>query len=217
MEKLKMQCRYDTFNDLNARLGHTICRYDDKPVLVVIETEMSGEPRIDLYDPLVSSLVKQIKFDDPLFDISSPELGYVNHESKNGYPSKVYYAIRSTQKKWKQGIHSGLVAWKNIDGVIANIYSSDPCRTPGFIKALNGEYPSLKEGLTFLYDEDVKEIAISQEVAMEIKESGVILIYLRTKNVGFITPGKKKVILRNNEVRWIVEKELAKVGMEISE
>lgn len=212
MEKLKMPCRYDTYKDLHDRLHNTICRYNDEPVLVIIDQKSNGHAKILLYDPPNGNTVKEgINFDDPLFDISSPELGYVN-EMKNGKQT-VYYFIRTTAKKYKQGLMSNAMMFKGIDGKQAQLYASDACRTVGFCNMLRQKYPSVSDVIHDLRSEKIKEAAVSQDIALQYTDSGVILVYLRMKNIGFITPGREKVILKNNEVRWIAQKALIRVGM----
>ena len=102
-----MSCKYVTLKDLTDRLDSTVCRYGGK--LVYVRVKPTGpEVNLHLYDwPNVNSVIKTIKPDDPLFDISLLDLGYFNYVS-NG-ENFALYPYRLSSKKYKQGTYTGYV------------------------------------------------------------------------------------------------------------
>lgn len=192
---------YTTSSDLQSRLDRTICRYDGKPVYV----RASGNELI-LYEVVnYSKCIKEIQPSDPKFDISIMEVGYFNHSSKG-----VAYALKLPTKQWKAALYS--VSVQGIDGQKVSVGGS-PQHDQGFYDALVGSFPPVQQSLEKVVTGEVKEVAISQQVAFGSTPVGVVFVYYKTKSVGWIAPGDKKVNIVNHDYTWVIERLLHRSGL----
>lgn len=202
--KKKMNCRYVSNHDLCQYLSGTIVRYKGLPYMFEVDEDNYAH----LYDMVTGEpKVEKIRPDDADLDISSPDLGYMNVETG------VQYVYRNTARYYKQGICNYNIKFSGIDG--KNNY-------PGSINSkwlkacLLGDYPSLDVALKIITDPDDKrnEIAISRDVALQYRDSGIILIYLKAKEVASFSVNTKKVSLPTSELTWILERYLNQSGLE---
>lgn len=215
----RMPCLYDTENDLVARIGNTIVRYDGKPVLVIVESKTS----LYLKHPVShDTLYSYIKPSDPLLDISCPELGYMNLAIPGKEPrNDVVYVERLPRRQFHQGLLNGQLSYSSLSG--------EPHRVPGypyglylesdgFYGMLIDKYPSLDEAFDILEAEEVKtpggktisvkQLALSKDVALEKTKSGVYQVYFKCDQIGWCTNEKRVVNVRSHEEGWIVSKYL---------
>src|ERR1700754_558210 len=109
----RMPCRYDTEKDLVARLGNSIVRYDGKPVRVLVE----GKSSLRLCNPVTGEEINTVKPNDPLLDISCPELGYANLPMGVKKPhNKVVYIERIPYRQFHQGLLTNQLMFSDIGG-----------------------------------------------------------------------------------------------------
>lgn len=224
-------CLYDSHKDLSSRLDSTICRYDNVPYFVRI----ADYNQIWLYDiihPNSQQPLLKINPKDRLFDISSPELGYLNADPKKAikqsYPlldketsgSLVVRIVRLPVRQWKQGINPDCVTFSNISGSsdIKGMYLSyqSVIYSQGMKDLILGSYPTPSDALDILMSNsrsDFRTVAISREVAFELTESGIIQVYIRTKNIGYILPGNEKVNIKPGPHSWVVQRILSSLGL----
>ncbi len=198
---------YKTENDLSQRLNKSICRYDGKPVWVLYD----GAQQLMLYDIATKMKITAISYDDPKLDISIMETGYMNYEGKGGYPPGVRYIAKHPLKQWKAGL-SGHTT-QGIDGEKAHMYEGWHCQV--FVDMLNGVYPSVDGALEDIASGAMKEVATSQEVAFGRTDVGVVFVYYRTKSVGWIAPGTKKVNIVDHAYTWVVQRLLSRAGLTV--
>ncbi len=233
-------CLYDTYKDLQARLQGTICRYENEPVYV----HVTSDKVIELYDTtkigkgVMSSMteelkpLRKIKPNDPAFDISSPEIGYVNvdFEVEKSLPQCVRYLSpedtgcqvvhieRSPSRQWKQGLSSETVTFRGVSGnelvrlrVPVNVIFT--CH--GVRDAIRGTYPPLPAAvakINRLRDSVAhKEIAVSKDVALKKTDSDIIQVYIKTKNIGFILPDERVIHVKKGENSWVTKRVLEKL------
>ena len=204
---MKMPCRYTTGRDLADRLDGTICMYKDEPVLVGFHSEDS----LILYHPVTNIKLTTIHPADEHFDISSQELGYIN--LKDGDTNLVMYITRPPHKRWRQGLTYGSLTYQDIKG--KNIYPhhvpmEHVIRSQGFYDMLVDNYPSIKEAL-----ENYEVCAISKSVALEKTPSGVVQVYFKNQNVGYLLPGTNRVCVPSSDMGWIVSKFLQQFSWEV--
>lgn len=192
---------YTTASDLQSRLDRTICRYEGTPVYVRANGNMLALYEVVQYN----KLVKEIVADDPKFDISIMEIGYFNHSGKG-----VAYATKLPTKQWKAALYS--VSISDIGGQKMSI-GSTPQHDQGFYDALVNSFPSTQESLEKVTSGEVKEVAISQSVAFGTTPVGVVFVYYKTKSVGWIAPGEKKVNIVNHDYTWVIERLLHRSGL----
>ncbi len=191
-----MKCMYTSHKDLQDRLDGTICRFNDTPVYVSLDGT-----NLKLWDVATRSvLIKTITPDDPRFDISMLDLGYFNYTLRG--PEKknvVLFMRRDPTKKYKQGTCVNYLRSHTIDGKIDNNWGSSAVLSQGFVDSLTGVFPSLDEV------KEGEQYAISQNVAVERDNLGLLNIYYRTEKVACRTPDDKTHMIKG-EYTWIVER-----------
>lgn len=203
----KMKCLYDTERDLIDRLHGTYCRYKDKVYVVSVESKT----QLGLSDPISGVRIFQIKPNDPDFDISSPEIGYVNHV----YQDRVYAAFleRLPQKRYRQGLYAECCSVKLIDGGAPPFNANQVFRTKGLIDAIEGRYPPFKMALAFLRSGEQKEVALSRQFALKRFDSGIVFLMCEKKDVGYIQPHGRGVEYVETNESWVLDKLLKKAGI----
>lgn len=232
-------CKYELERDIQSRLHQTICRYSGRPVYVAVEPNST----LALYDPwmLKSSYggaskadPMRVKAQDPLFDMSSPELGYViyNYEKEHpqvlkapsrrnasGYSGDyVFYTMRTPVKQWRQGLSGDGMA---ISGLGQNGASS--WLSPGnilisfaLVDALTNNYPTLDSVLSKFDAMNEAEGAISKDIALAKTPSGIVQVYLKQVNVGFMLPDSDVVRMKNTKTSWVAEAFFDKAGVKVA-
>lgn len=203
----EVPCPYTTYKDLYDRLSGTICRYKGQPCY--IETT---EEYLALFSVDRRRLLFQISYDEVSeMDVSSVELGYVNHKNSSG-TNKVYYVKRSVKRQFKQGVSQSNVFYEGIDG--AKVGGLELLHTDSFEKSLMGVFPTFDEALSLIGRDG--EVAISQEVALKALPIGLVLLYIRGKNFGWIAPNTRSINLEDSKLRWVAERQLAKYSLSIN-
>lgn len=204
---LKMPCRYTTGKDLSDRLDGTICMYKGQPVLV----SYYSETELILHHPVTNMKLHVIHPADEDFDISSQELGYINLD--DGGKNLVLYINRLHHKRWKQGLTYGSLSYQDIrDKVVYPNHTpiEHVIRSQGFYDMLTDNYPTIQQAL-----EEYEVCAISKSVALEKTPSGVIQVFFKNQNVGYLLPGTNRVCVPSNDMGWIVSKFLQQFSWEV--
>lgn len=199
----RMTCQYTLAKDLSDRLDGTVCRYDGRVVRVY-----NSFPTVTLYE-WDSRKIKEIEPSDPLFDISAIETGYFNYECPEY--SFVGYASRSPIKKYKAALFANYVEYRTIGGGQVIEYMKEGFYSQGMLDSLEGRFPSYIEAMELLKQRN--EVAISQDVAFRKDEMGATYVYHRTVPVGWIAPGDHKVHVVDNDLRWVVNRILSRMGL----
>lgn len=220
MIKTRMPCLYSSAKDLTDRLHGTVCFYDGEPVTVLTSGMDDNLKLMKLAKP--GELVKTIKPDDPLFDISSPPLGYLNYKRSS---NNVLYMARTIGKRYKQGVNSGCCTLESISGVSSPFNIVHVWGSSGFEEMLTGVYPEIEQAFDILEQKkyvqndgsiiEYNEVAISRSVALKREESGITLVYMRMKNVGYILPEESTIFVPNSEIGWIITRELKGFGFKV--
>lgn len=198
----KMPCKYETFKDLSDRLDGSIVLYRDFPYFVSVKMADDGVKGRILLSRLDSFKTKdgkviEVKVDDPDLDISATDLGYVNYVDRQGN-HQVLYTYRTTAKHFKQALYPSYIATKNIEGV--DYGASNLWMTRGAFDLLIDYYPTLSEALSLL---DTRyKVAISRDVALHKRKSGIILIYLRCKEVAWVDPINNNLVF-SEKATWV--------------
>ncbi len=228
-----MPCKYNTEKDLYDRLNGTLCRYKGKIVVVLVEGL-----QVSIRDPLNNKFLKYILPNDPDFDLSSPEMGYMNlilPEGKNP-KLRVFYAERTPRRQYRQGLCANNIGFGTLDGsAIREVMAQVPgfpesswIGYPGFIQMLEDDYPTLDEafyildvGYTTAKMSDPKTLefvdtkvevtvmAISKDTAIQKTDSGVYQVWYKCDNVGWMAPGTRTVNVKSSDIGWIVSKYLS--------
>ncbi len=207
----EIPCPYTTYKDVENRLHGTVCRYKNKPYYVSVSEECVVLHTVDRkrkVHVLDYSNLSEI-------DVSSIEVGYINYVSGQGIPeaekpNKVYYMKRTVKRQWKQGLSQGNVIYEDLSG---NKVPTDLLFSKFFEDSVNGVFPSFNEAIKTIGRDG--EMAISQEVALKSLPVGVILLYLRGKNLGWIAPNSRSINLEDSSLAWVAKRQLSSYGLEI--
>jgi hypothetical protein len=219
----KMSCLYESFEDLQNRLSGSVCRYDGEAVYVNVESAS----KITLYSLDQSTILFTIKPKDPKFDISSPELGYMNYDTparfslSKRYPPEAIYVRRVPYRRYKQGISADCVRTFDVSGHPRG-YNYFMLSDGMKVLIENRGYPSYATALRTLvnqegpYENKIKSIAVSQELALSMEESGLVLVYFRTQNIGYIEPNSIRVNLTQDPFSFIYPEVMRKYSIPFS-
>lgn len=201
-----MYCKYPA-GDLNARLGGTICRYTGKPYLV----QVTDGGSVWLCDMVTGVQESKINPKDPEFDISTPELGYVNY---NNY---CLYASRYPGRRYKQGIDSRNTLQTPLpnsrEGV--RMGRNGNVNTEEFRQMLLNKYPDGREVLSRLRKGHYSSRAISRSVAFSIDPIGLVSVYYKNTLVGHIYPNKDIISVPTSDMAWIVSCHIDGFGFKV--
>jgi len=196
----KMSCKYTLHSDLDTRLNNTICRLDGMPVYV----KVSSPTDITLYEvENRNAKVATISPNDPRFDISHMDLGYMNWDMTKfegqGAPNRVVYLQRSPSKKYKQGTCGNHTTACDLTGKPSHYSASDVLYTKGFVDSILGNFPKLS-------DLKVGQLALSQDVAAETDELGLVKLYYRGTAVAYKLPNDSKLHTLRNDMSWVIDR-----------
>lgn len=205
-----MQCNIASL-DLPARLNGTVCMYDNVPYFV--GTEDSHRPIwIYLYDLMTKSLVHKIKPNDPLFDIATPPLGYLQIKK-----NRAVWSERIPHRQFRQGITLGVLHFEFFnESFRMNIHSEY------FKNTMMKVYPTLPEVLkTAFKDPDLGEYSLSNDCALVKSVAGIVKIYFKHEEVAFSSVPKLKkkrpmIHVPSSTKSWITEKYLSKFDWDIA-
>lgn len=200
----RVACRYNTAKDLHDRLHSTFVMFQGKPIYVD-EIQKNPVKIIGVYENGDS---EKIVPDHPDLDISGFELGYINTTHQGN--RLVVYASRGTAKHYKQGTCREHLSIEGIDG---NPPGWGINWTGGpFWDLLNNRYPTLNTAKELL-SQSRTQVAISKSVALKRIDVDVIMIYLRKKEVAWMTPDYSMTYVPDSNISWVVKKELAAHGL----
>jgi hypothetical protein len=198
-------CLYDTERDLIDRLHETCVRRKGDPT--PYKFHYINNKKCNLYD-LQTGDETTVPLDE--VDISSIELGYMNYKLPGGKPAVVYLS-RDVRKQYRQGLCSNnVLTFPREFSQNYHFFSQK-----GFIDMCRGEYPSYEEAIAELKKDIEGERAISIDVKIKREYSGVVMVYYRLKNVGWMAPESKKVNLMNVPLDWAVRRALQRHGIEL--
>lgn len=195
----RMPCRYILEKDLIDRLNGCTFLLDGIPVVV----EWAGDENLTVFDITMGQVITKIRADDPRLDISSLELGYMNS------PQRVYYIFRDPIKKYQQGVSPNNTRVSSIDGTPLDMhvfFGFDSrrysfVRSKEFADSIMGNFPTIEN---FFQSEHIKEAAISQEIALQRSELGLIFVYHRCVKIGYIEGGS--IVIPNRKTSWVTQK-----------
>ncbi len=221
----KMPCLYETVQDLTDRLHGTICRYKGRAGYVSVQSKNE----IWLMDICEQSTVlSRFKPNDPDFDISSAEIGYMNfelnpstmkyHRKEDNTPC-VIWIDRLPQRRYRQGLYSECLEMSAIDGKSArqNMHGV-AMSSRGMIDMIEGAYPPFRTALGVIRNRkfELSEVALSKDVAMQATDSGMVLVYIRCNNIGWIAPCEQAVTIKPDAPEgWLIRKMLNAVNVPI--
>ncbi len=206
-----MRCKYPT-RDLSQRLDSTVCMYNNIPVYV----RYTGESDIlDLFDLDQSNNkpVNRIRASDPLFDISTPPLGFIQ-----ATPDSVCFLMRRPLRVYKQGLSNENVSFNSIGGS-KNKLEQRSIRSKAVKDMILNRYKNLDAALNELTNATRDcSIAISRDVCLEfVHKNRIIHVYYRgvDEPVGWMILGTRTVIVPSNDFGWVISKYISGLTWEV--
>lgn len=198
-----MHCKYLP-QDYEARMNGGVAFYDGKPVLL---SAVGGVVEICSFPN--GDLIKRIVPDDPLLDLASPSLGYVN------MTNRTYYVYRKPERKYKQTLTYGALAYFDPLEEKLALRIQDVFYTENFKSMLEGKYPKFEaaNAIVAKAENNVKSRAISRDVALAVDSFGIVRVFYKMDEVGHIDG--KSVIIPHSDLAWVVSKYLTGYGWEV--
>ncbi len=207
-----MRCKYPE-RDLSQRLDNSVCMYGGNPVYVRVSPEGGGI--LDLYDldQNIPGILSRIKYNDPLFDISTPPLGFIQARQE-----MAMFVMRRPVRVYKQGLSNENILILGV-GFGANFPERISVRSLPVKRMIANNYPTLIEALKTLEEsKDNKSIAISRDICLEyVHKNRIIHVYYRDPKepVGWMIVGTRTVIIPSSENGWVVSKYLSGLTWEV--
>lgn len=160
---------YESANDVQLRLRHSVVRFGGQPVVVeeVGGKEMVGITNILTGERLTANVSK--------LDLTPVPLGYMLHGKS------LYYVMRKPTRKYKQGLCGENVMFKLVSG--DEVPVSYCGKSIG--KTIAGDYPSIEEAFNLVRKGKAKAIPFSREWAVAEREDELCILY-RGETVGFV-------------------------------
>jgi hypothetical protein len=163
-----------------------------------------------LYDITRNHPIATIPPDDPLFDTASPPLGYMN------YKDDVIHVTRPPVRRARQGIDTRNLSFRVLGGRGCPYHTEHLLFSKNFEEMVLGKYPKLEAALKKLRESWKKDykcglsIAVTRDIALKIKETGIIDVWHKEANIGYILPkNPNTVIVPEREDAWIISRYLA--------
>lgn len=187
--------KYASQNDVYARLNNTVCRYDGEPVYINVDTgEVTGTIVCNFYhaskrDPAFI----QCNTIDPLFDESSPELGYMNHDKQ------VLYLARVPARMNQQGLSIANVVVFRKGGEKQRNVTILELRSDGFRNMIVNDYRPFDKALNKMMDQrKIKGLAFHKHAALQYIDGNSLGVLYRARLVGMFNPRTERVDLLNH-------------------
>ncbi len=142
-------------HDAKMRLENTVVRHNKEPVHI----KEVVQPRASyflLLDYLRTGKHGKISLRDKALDLSPVPLGNMNHEGE------VYYATRTPQRMWKQGLHrDNFLCRSRLHG-----YMGVSLTCKAIVNTINGTYPSIVKGHRMIEEGVMVGVAFSRHFSL---------------------------------------------------
>jgi hypothetical protein len=192
--------------DIRARLGDTVIRYDGRPYYCTVDGE-----QIVLHDLISRQIIHRKTPDDPGLDVSSLDLGYVNLEVPH---RAAVYLERLPSRRYRQGVDFNNLRYTPLVNAGRRFgVESSHMWCQGFVDSHMGVFPSFKKSVSLLTDGKAHSVAMSKQVALK-REDGSFKVYIQTEEVGWIKAGTSTVIIPKTEISWVSVQTLELVSRE---
>jgi len=197
--------------DLAQKINETVCRYNGQPVYVRTSNRRGKLHIYNLHDG--GSEIKEIDHTDPLFDISSIPLGYVQRTNRWSTLDCTRIPIRRV----RQGLCATHMRANSPTGKQPYATGTTLMFSQGFHDMVLGIYRPLEQSLAGLRKaladtiDFSGEAAVNIDTAISINSQGVVNVYYKNELVGWMEPDKNVVHVKSQDKSWIISKYLAHV------
>ncbi len=178
---------YRTVEEVDDRMGGTICMYDDAPVFVIRAIAADRGVKIAYmpmpctpgrYPELTTPGIKTAAVTDELWRAHDFCLGYINR------PIRAFYVSRIPVRRWKQGLNPHNLKPMVLLGEYHHVLSD-----PHFTRMLRGDYPTLRAGAAAVMLQP-GIVAFDRRWAIEYTEHELYWLHYRGKQVASSQDGQ---------------------------
>lgn len=205
--------RYNNAEDASLRLNSSLVRYEGKPYYCKVTSHNTC--KLYTLESLMENTFEDanwaysVNYNDPELCIDAIDIGYVN------YATDTRFVTRPPFRKQKQGSSTeNLVAFP-VGSIEYQPLTGNHFFTNQFIKALNNEYPSLKECVESLKAaKKMTSRAFSRNFCIKkTEEEGLYTLFYDNIEIGQLVNGK--VMIHPESSDSILVYKLGKVGVHI--
>lgn len=171
--------KYETAEEVRARLEHTVVMYDGQPVYISkcqVPEDMAEKDeiaRVFFYElpVLPGGRAKETRkyLSSKKFDLAPPKMGYMNFNVP-GDGNRAIFVQRAPLRQYKQGLCQAVVTYTDPRGrrdehINFNMMIADQ----GFVDMLAGKYPDFKQAGEMLGDKAQDSVAVSRSFAFVVE------------------------------------------------
>lgn len=193
-----MDNRYDSAEDVNMRLNHSVVKYEDKFFYVSCDGM-----NIILTHLVTNTPIHRISANSAKLDVSSPELGYVNLR----VPA---FISRMPVRRQKQGCAVENLSFRQHGRSVVDVVNAATFRSQEFLDMLEGKYPKFAQCLT----SPNKSYAFHRDFLVE-KFKERTDIYFKEKRIATKTPKEQRFALEEDFDNTIMRMKLEAFGVAI--
>lgn len=152
-----MKLKYDNLEDVKTKLQSTYCMYKDKAVVIKAVNQLDGDKYGVMGSYMFNGRSMECMIDDPLFNCSDYNIGYVNLMRVGAW----YYRV--PMKQWRQGLRYDQLRLKYSKRDFCDITFS-----PGkpVCSMLENSYPDFDDSVKMLEGVDANIVAFHKNFAM---------------------------------------------------
>lgn len=200
---------YRSQDDLHQRLDGTICFWEDEPYYVRTHGGRDtvypkvGLYRMDLDTPSYNAY-KKVDHTDSKFVDRSPRLGYMNHNGRAYYVSRVPYRYNNQAVAQRSltstcgGLPMNEMAW----------FSGKP-----MYNCIKGIYPSVTEAFASLDSRAATGVGVSRDWAIKRLDGQTTGLYFKDRLASLWNPRSRTWEHRDSSDSNIVRKLMTKTGL----
>ncbi len=186
-----MKLGYDNYEDVKGKLHGTYCLYKGRAVLIKAIIQESDVKYIAHGSTLFNGRVVAFDINDPDFNCSNYNIGYVNNTKTGAW----FYRV--PLKQYHQGLRSTQVRMKYSDIQFSNtIFNANR----GVCAMLENSYPSIKSAAESLQIGDAAIVAFHKNFAMTYDQIHKdFLLEYKGGRVGFTKDLKNMQLMEERE------------------
>jgi len=185
--------KYETAEEIRARLEGSVVMYDGSPVYIAkVDDAIDDIARVWISDlPYVGGAKTTRKFlSSKKFDLAPFKMGYFNYEGR------AIFASRAPIRQYKQGLTSGTLTLQNTQGKGGEVGVSfaRAIANQGFVDMIHNKYPDFKTAGDLLGDKNTSSVAVSRTFAFVIdNDIDALLLMHKFVRCGICLKGDKSL------------------------
>lgn len=201
-----MRCKWTTPRDLKTYVHGGLFFYKKEPVWAHYR-EVDGS--LMLLDLTKAKKLQSISPDDPDFDVGTPKLGYFE------FNNQLFEVQKVPTRQYNKGITDYNLGVWNVNGVRdTNFYIGNLWNQKSIDRLLRGDFGVYKSEV-FDRLKDSPILVYSHDVAFQKLAVGIILVYYKGSNIGYILPDEKTIKMPPDGSLWVIERLFPELNIDI--